>query len=81
MRELASEVSVELLEVIASALGTIVFTLGGFLVEQDGLQHYVLGQTTVGAWEIGMGLLFLVIGTYLLGYQEFWPRLRALRQA
>lgn len=81
MRELASEMSGELLEVIGSALGAVVFTLGGFLAEQEGLQNVLVGQTTLGAWEVGMGMLLLFIGTYMLGYQEFWPRLRALRRS
>lgn len=81
MRDIVSGMSSELLEVVSSAIGTGVFTLGGFLAEQEGLQNVLTGQTTLGAWEAGMGILLLFIGLYMLGYQEFWPRFQALRRS
>lgn len=81
MRELVSGMGIELLEIIGSAIGTVVFTLGGFLVEQAGLQNVLTGQTTLGVWEAGIGILFLFIGTYMFGYQELWPRLQVLARS
>ncbi|MFB6297770.1 MAG: hypothetical protein ABEH56_04545 [Salinirussus sp.] len=77
MRELLS-VGQETLELVGSAAGTVVFSFGGLVVEQEGLRNLLTGQTTLGGWEAGMGLLLLFAGTYMLGYQELLPRLRAL---
>jgi len=77
MRELVSEAAVEGLGVIGSAVGAAVFTVGGLLTEQDGARKLLAGHLTLGGWEVALGLLFLVIGLYLLGYREFWRRLKA----
>ena len=79
MRELVSEAVIEGLGVIGSAVGAAVFTIGGLLTEQDGLQKLLAGHMTLGGWEAAVGLIFLVVGIYLLGYREFWQRLRAFQ--
>jgi hypothetical protein len=79
MNELVSEAAAELLAVIGSAVGAAAFTIGGLMAEQDGIQKIMAGQTTLGGWEVAVGLLFLTFGVYLLGYQEFWQRLQAVR--
>jgi dolichol kinase len=79
MRALVSEAAVELFAVIGSALAAAVFTAVGLLTEQDGLQKTLAGHLTLGAWEVGFGVIFLVVGVYLIGYREFWPRLSEFR--
>lgn len=79
MRELVTEIVVDGLGVIGSAVGAAVFTIGGLLTEQDGLQKLLAGNMTLGGWEVAVGLIFLVVGLYLLGYREFWPRLQAFQ--
>lgn len=61
---------------LASAVGSLLFTIGGFLVEQAGIHNVATGLTTIGLWETGMGALLLFVDVYLLGYQQCWYRLR-----
>lgn len=79
MRTLVSEAVAELFAVILSAAGAAVFTVGGLLTEQDGLRKAIAGELTLGAWEVAFGVIFLVVGVYLIGYREFWPRLTEFR--
>ncbi|RRJ29190.1 hypothetical protein [Halocatena pleomorpha] len=74
MDELVSGSVTELLALIGSAIGSIVFTVSGMLIEHNSLQSVVAGHSTVGVWEMYMGGLALIAGLYL-GYQECWPRL------
>lgn len=76
MDEFLYEHAVEILELLISALGAVLFTIGGVVMEQAGLSNVAEGAMAVGAWEIAMGGLFLFVGVYLLGYQRFWQRLR-----
>jgi hypothetical protein len=81
MNGLVSEAVAELFAVVGSAAGAAAFTIGGLMTEQDGIQKIIAGQMTLGGWEAAVGLLFLMVGVYLLGYQEFWQRLQAFRSA
>jgi hypothetical protein len=80
MNELV-DAAAELLAIAGSAVGAAAFTAGGLLTEQDGIQKIMAGQTTLGGWEVAVGLLFLLFGVYLLGYREFWQRLQAFQGA
>lgn len=71
----------ELVGLFVSAVGTMLFTLGGFLVDQAGIQNVLTGNLTVGVWELWMGTIALVVGVYLFGYQQLWPRLKTLRDS
>jgi len=79
MKGLVSETVIEVLAVIGSAIGAAIFTIGGLLTEQDGLQNMLAGHLTLGAWEAAFGLIFLFFGVYLIGYQQFWERLTTLQ--
>ncbi|UPM43571.1 hypothetical protein [Halocatena salina] len=74
MDDLISESVVEIVALIGSAVGSILFTVGGVVLEHSSLQSVVAGQSTVGLWEMYMGGLALIAGLYI-GYQECWPRL------
>lgn len=78
MREIVSEAVAELFAVIVSALAAAAFTVGGLLTEQDGLGKALAGNLTLGLWEVAIGGIFLVVGLYLIGYREFWPRMTDL---
>lgn len=71
----------ELLGLIGSAIGSVLLTIGGALVEQAAVQNVLAGQLVLGAWEAWVGTLALTVGLYLLGYQECWPRLQRLRHS
>lgn len=81
MKGVALESLGELLALVGSALGTLVFTVAGVLVESAGLQHVFAGDIAVGGWELGMGALMIGVGLYLFGYQQFWQRLQLRRHA
>lgn len=66
----------ELLGLIGTAVVSGVLTLFGALTERAGLQELQAGHSTIGAWEVAVGLLALYVGLYLVGYGEVWPRLR-----
>ena len=66
----------EVLIMLASAVGATLFTIGGFLVEQAGINNVASGFTTIGLWETGIGALMLFVGVYLFGYQQCWYRLQ-----
>lgn len=70
----------EILALIGSAVGSLMFTIGGVVIEHSSLQSVVAGQSTVGLWEMYMGGIALIVGLYLLGYRECWPRLVAYRR-
>jgi len=76
MKILVQESLVELLALLGSAVGTVVLSGIGMLAEQAAIQNVLAGQTLLGAWEAWMGSAVLFGGLYLLGYREFWFRLR-----
>lgn len=80
MVEFVSESVAEILALVGSAIGSAVFTVGGVLIEHSSIQSVVAGQSTVGLWEMYMGVIALTVGLYLLGYRECWPRLMEYRR-
>ena len=79
MGEPGLELAADLLLLILSALGAVVFTVVGVLVEQAGLNHLLSGSLGLGAWELFMGALALFVGIYLLGYRTAWPSILGAR--
>ena len=79
MSEPGLELAVDLLLLILSAIGAVVFTVVGVLVEQAGLNHLLSGSMGLGAWELFMGALALFVGVYLLGYRTAWPSIVGAR--
>lgn len=79
MKLVVSESFTELLTVIGSAIGSLILTFVGTITEQAAFQNLVTGHLVLGVWEAWMGTLALIIGIYLFGYREFWPRLQNLR--
>lgn len=80
MKPVVTESISELIALVGSAIGTAVFTIGGMLTEHAALQNVLTGHIVLGAWEAWMGTLALIVGLYLLGYREFWPRLQQLHR-
>lgn len=78
MKLAVSESFQTLVELTVSALGTVIFTGVGLVVEQTAVADVLRGQIAVGVWEGWMGAIALVVGIYLLGYRELWPRLQTL---
>lgn len=81
MVELIGEATAELLAVVLTSFGAAVLTAGGFLIEQAGVHNLLAGQSTLGAWEIGMGAVVIFAGVYLLGYKQAYQRLRSTSAA
>ncbi len=81
MKDLATASAGELLELVGTAVGTLLFTAIGTITEHAALQNLSTGQTTLGAWEAAVGMLAIVAGLYFLGYQEFRPRLKQVLQS
>lgn len=79
MNELVSESFAELVAIVGSALGSVIFTSIGLVVEHSSVQNVVAGHSAVGFWEMYMGAVALFAGLYLLGYRECWPRLMDYR--
>ena len=79
MSELGLEMAADLLSTVLSAIGAVVFTIVGVLVEQAGVANLTQGATGLGAWELFMGTLVLFVGIYLLGYRTAWPSIVGAR--
>lgn len=79
MNELVSDSFAELVTIVGSALGSVIFTCVGLFVEHSSVQNVVAGHSAVGFWEMYMGGLALFAGLYLFGYRECWPRLMDYR--
>jgi len=73
------ELAADLLFTAISAVGAVVFTIVGVLVEQAGAANLMQGATGLGAWELFMGTLALFVGVYLLGYRTAWPSIAGAR--
>lgn len=67
---------VEVLTVVAYAVGTAILTIAGVLAEQAGIAA-VGSDLLLGVWLLGMGTIALV-GAYLLATGRLLPRVRAL---
>ena len=68
---------VSLLELLASLLAAGVLTLDGLLTENAAVADLLAGPSFFGLWELGMGLLLLYAGVYMLGYKRVWLGVRA----
>lgn len=65
-----------LAELLFSVLAAGLLTVGGLLTENAALADLAAGQSLFGLWELGMGLLLLYTGIYMLGYKRAWLGLR-----
>ncbi|WP_096389925.1 hypothetical protein [Halopenitus persicus] len=71
---LAPEV-IEVAELLGLTLGTGLVSSVGIYLEDLGLAAVTGGNLKMGAWFLGMGLIALYVGVYLLGYETLRPRL------
>jgi len=71
-------VAVELVELLAAAVGAGAAAAVGVVLERFGLSAVSGGELVLGAWAAGMGLLALYVGVVALGYEQALPRLRRL---
>jgi len=68
-----------LLELFVSLLAAGALTAVGVLTENAAVADLLAGPSFFGFWELGMGLLLLHAGIYMLGYKRVWLGARALR--
>ena len=66
----------ELLSVLLAAAAAGLLTVVGALTENAGIADLLAGPSVFALWEIGMGLLLLYAGLYMLGYRRVWLELR-----
>jgi len=59
-----------IIELLAYVLGASALTVLGLLAEYSGLQHLSAGETVLGLWFAGFGVVLLYGGAYLLGYEK-----------
>ncbi|WP_418281943.1 hypothetical protein [Halorubrum sp. DTA98] len=71
----------ELLELVIVVVGAGAASVAGVALERFGFTAVTGGDTVVGAWAVGMGLLALYVGIVALGYEQALPRLRSLSDA
>lgn len=76
MDEVVPASAAELVEVVAWALGTGLFSITGLRLEEFAIGALTAGQFTMAAWYLGVGCIALYVGTYLMGYNELLPRIR-----
>jgi len=76
MKSIAFESFGELLVLFASAVGTLLLTAGGIVIEFAALEQLTSGHLVMGAWEFWMGTILFGAGVYLLGYQQLYQRLQ-----
>lgn len=69
----------ELLELLLYLLGTGALTIAGVIAEQSGMQFITAGDTTLGLWSIGVGLIAIYAG-YMVATDKFIPHMRVLMQ-
>lgn len=72
----ASESVVAVPEILVSLILAPVLTIAGALTEQAALADLSAGVSAFALWEVGMGLLLLYIGAYMLGYRKLLPAVR-----
>ncbi|MFA9516535.1 hypothetical protein ACERIT_04855 [Halopenitus sp. H-Gu1] len=60
---------IEIIEVLALTLGTGLLSSVGVYLENLGVTAISGGNVKIGAWFLGMGLIALYAGIYLLGYE------------
>ncbi|WP_262175158.1 hypothetical protein [Haloarcula laminariae] len=69
----------ELLSLVLSALAAGLLTAVGALTENAGVADMLVEPSAFAVWEVGMGLLLLYTGIYMLGYKQVWLGLRGAR--
>ena len=67
----------ELLGTLLYVLGASALTILGAVAEQSGMQFMTAGDTILGLWAIGVGLIALY-GGYILTTDKLFPQIRAL---
>lgn len=77
MKELPTAL-LEVVEVVAIAIGTSVLSAVGFVLESRAFEAITGGELQIGVWFVFMGLVALYFGVYLLGVTELLPRLRSI---
>ncbi|MGM0591413.1 MAG: hypothetical protein ACQETI_07260 [Halobacteriota archaeon] len=70
------ELLAELGAIAFFATGTVVLSGVGIYLEELGLETISAGQTKLGLWIAGMGLMAFYFGPYLMGVTELLPRVR-----
>lgn len=68
----------EVVVAIATGVGSVALTIVGTLTEHAAFRSLIGGEVVLGTWEAVMGTLAIAVGVYLLGYGEFWPRVKHL---
>ena len=63
-----------IIELLAYVFGASALTVLGLLAEYSGLQHLSGGETVLGLWFAGFGVILLYAGAYLLGYEKVLKR-------
>ncbi|MFB6235207.1 MAG: hypothetical protein ABEH81_14660 [Halopenitus sp.] len=76
MDEVVPASAVELVELVAWALGAGLFSITGIRLEEFAIGAVTAGQFTMAAWYLGVGCIALYVGTYMMGYKELLPRVR-----
>ncbi|WP_324663498.1 hypothetical protein [Haloarcula sediminis] len=66
----------ELLSLVLSAVAAGLLTVVGALTENAGVADMLVEPSVFAVWEVGMGLLLLYTGIYMLGYKRVWLGLR-----
>lgn len=67
---------VEFVELLGWTIGTGVFSITGFRLEEFAIAAVAAGELAIGAWYLWVGIIALYVGTYLMGYNELLPRIR-----
>ncbi|MFC6756351.1 MULTISPECIES: hypothetical protein [Haloarcula] len=67
----------ELLSLLLTAAAAGVLTVVGALTENAGIADLLAEPSVFALWELGMGLLLLYTGIYMLGYREVWLEIQA----
>ena len=70
-----------LLELLGSAVAAALLTTVGLLTENAGVADLLAEPSLFAVWELGMGLLLLYAGIYMLGYKRVWLGLAEHRGA
>jgi hypothetical protein len=77
MAEHLIELLSEILGMLLYALGTSILAILGTVVEKSGIQYITAGDTILGIWCIGIGIIVLCSG-YLLATDKLFPQIRVL---
>jgi hypothetical protein len=77
MVDYISEPVLEILGMLLYGLGAGTLAILGTVAEQSGMQFMMAGDTTLGLWAIGVGLIALYAG-YFLTTDKLLPQMRAL---